>query len=94
MAVDLQSGQQKIHMQNIPAIIGFIILGLVILYFIQKAKKRALVQPDAALPPSNKAQLEEHVDFYEKLTDEEKTVFEEKVNLFLANVRITGIKRK
>jgi MtfA peptidase len=57
--------------------------------FLFKKKKPPQVQ---ALPESYKPLLMEHVSFYKQLNDAQKTEFEDRIKLFLSQVRITGVK--
>jgi len=59
--------------------------------FTAKYRKRAKVL-DQSFPGHFKAILSENVSYYNTLSAEEKKRFEQKIQLFLAEVRITGIK--
>ena len=93
MAAGLQRCYLKIvYMQYVPLLIGLIILALVIWHFVQQ--KRGKMQVQQAVEPTieDRKFLEQHIEFYQKLTIAEKKVFEEKLETFLASVRITGVK--
>lgn len=79
-------------MQYVPLVIGLIILALVSWYFIQKKNGNRKVQQPAEPTNEDREFLEQHIGFYQKLTDAEKLVFEEKLQVFLASVQITGVK--
>lgn len=79
-------------MEQVPVVIGFIILALVILHFVQKKRGKLLAQSPLDLTASDLKFLDTRIEFYKNLTDEEKKVFEEKLQTFLASVQITGIK--
>jgi len=65
------------------------------LYFIYNKKKRNEWKvPKADFPKEWRIILLEHVNFYNTLTQEEQKHFEFKVQEFLLNCRITGIKTK
>ncbi len=51
-------------------------------------RKQREAQP---LPPSYPGLLQEHVPYYQSLSDDKKRVFEERVNRFLHDVRIEGV---
>ena len=73
-------------MQLIFFLTGLVII-LVIIYYAIK-KKKPLQQPDAEI---EKKILQEHVLFYQRLNQEDKTEFENRIQNFLKKVRITGI---
>ena len=68
-------------------IIAFIII-VTILYVVYN-KKAPLTQPD---PQIEKQILQQHVVFYQRLSDEEKKRFVETLQKFLQKVRVTGVK--
>jgi MtfA peptidase len=78
-------------MQYIPTILGFIVLGLVILYFIKKKSKTVTPQP-AGISEDDQQFLETSVPFYQELNREDRELFEQKMVSFLSSVRITGVK--
>lgn len=70
----------------------FLILGITIVAFILYAavkKKKPLEQPAADI---EKNILQQHVLFYQGLSNTDKTAFEKRVQNFLQQVRITGVK--
>ncbi len=77
-------------MQYIPAIVGFMILGLVIYYFVQK-KKKSVPPEQVRIEQSDLTFLQTAVPFYQNLDESAKKKFEEKVLDFLSTVRITGV---
>ena len=89
-AVLLSPGLQFCTMEYIPAIVGFILLGLVIYYFVQQRKKSVPLEP-ARMRRSDRNFLQNAIPFYQNLTDEEKRKFVEKMIAFLSTVRITGV---
>ncbi len=77
------------------AIPGFILLGLGIaaagywsLSVRQRRRKKALKGP---FPETWRKTLEDQVDFYRQLDPDGKQRFEDRVRLFLADIRITGV---
>ncbi|HSV12085.1 MAG TPA: zinc-dependent peptidase [Hanamia sp.] len=72
---------------NIAPVIVLIALALLILFFIlyKKPKKKIV------LPANYKTLLSQHVAYYNRLQEKNKTRFEEKIKDFLAYVRIDGI---
>mgnify|MGYP000035220110 CR=1 FL=1 len=74
-------------MQIIFFILGILIIGLIT--YAAFKKKAALPLPDKQL---QKQILQQHVLFYQRLSDEEKIRFEKKIENFLSKVRITGVK--
>ncbi len=73
-------------MQLISFIICIILISALI-YAVRK-KKKPQMQP---APDIEKKILQEHVLFYQKLGENEKIEFENRVRLFLQEVRITGV---
>ncbi len=68
-------------------IIALIILALLIVFFIfYKRPKKKII-----LPANYKELLMQHVPYYRRLNDENKTRFEEKIKEFLGYVRIEGV---
>lgn len=61
----------------------------VILAFVLKPKSKKRVQ---SLPAEYKLLLEEKVPFYQLLNESRKKEFEERIGLFLARIKITGVK--
>jgi Mlc titration factor MtfA (ptsG expression regulator) len=67
-----------------------IIIALVIIiaiYFAKRDKKATVQWPT----PQLKVLLTQHVDYYNKLSDADKTIFEQKIQTFLDAVRIEGV---
>lgn len=62
---------------------------LLVLSFKFRKNKPGKLKP---LPAPYKSLLSTHVDFYKELADEEKLLFENRVQQFLSRIRITGIK--
>ncbi|MBN2789957.1 MAG: zinc-dependent peptidase [Candidatus Delongbacteria bacterium] len=79
-------------MQNLPVII-FLIIFPFFLYLLFKylGKRAKWKDPTEPFPVKWRNILSDKVDFYFDLNDEEKTLFEFKVQQFLLNTRITGI---
>ncbi len=71
--------------------IAFILISLAA-YFIFKSKGKPWHLPSKPIPNSWKKTLEKEVLYYSSLSTEEKKQFEYKVQEFLLNCRITGIK--
>ncbi|MBC7827676.1 MAG: zinc-dependent peptidase [Chitinophagaceae bacterium] len=69
--------------------VAVIFCGLLIRNFYGRKKT---LQPDQLFPEAYKKILSEHVVFYNELKAEKKTEFESRMLLFLARVRITGVK--
>ncbi|MDN3582563.1 zinc-dependent peptidase [Mucilaginibacter flavus] len=71
----------------------YVILGLVgfalIAYFFLKGSKPKNI--DAAISVDYKLLLNTHIQFYKDLDDAGKLLFEQKVNVFLANITIEGV---
>lgn len=74
-------------MQFVVIILALLIVGI-ILYAALK-KKTLLIPPDEAI---QKKILQQHVLFYQRLSDADKIEFEKRVQVFLQKIRITGIK--
>ncbi|MET0465086.1 MAG: M90 family metallopeptidase [Chitinophagaceae bacterium] len=72
---------------------GILVLALIMiaaaLFFLRK--KPAAVIPSTPLPDSSRQLLLQHVPFYEELPQQKKNEFEQRMQGFLAKVRITGI---
>ena len=64
---------------------------ILLVAFLGKRKKPRILQP---FPDSYRRILKEHVDFYNELDNEKKIEFENRMQLFLSRVRITGVKTK
>ncbi|MFL5807962.1 MAG: zinc-dependent peptidase, partial [Flavisolibacter sp.] len=64
-------------------------LVLIMLLFPKWSRRAKIQQP---LPPSYRALLEQHVQFYQRLNADRQKEFENRVQIFLSSVRITGIK--
>ncbi len=62
----------------------------VLLAVVFKPKTKRIITGN--LPPGFKALLEENVPFYKQLNDSCKKEFEERIELFLARIKITGVK--
>jgi Mlc titration factor MtfA (ptsG expression regulator) len=68
-------------------VIVLIVLALMILFFIfYKRPKKKII-----LPENYKELLFQHISYYKRLNDKNKTRFEEKIKEFLRRVRIDGI---
>jgi Mlc titration factor MtfA (ptsG expression regulator) len=72
---------------NIGPVIVLVVLALLILFFIfyKKPVKKII------LPKNYQTLLSQHVSYYNRLTEKNKKVFEEKIQEFLGYVRIDGI---
>lgn len=69
------------------------LLGSGIVYFnTKKIKKRQWLTPKEEFPNDWKVILREYVSFYNSLDVTEKVIFETKIQEFLLNCRITGVK--
>ena len=72
------------------------VLGIVaavgVIYFFLFRNPR--VDPDKPFPKKWKRILEDHVDFYNDLTQPEKHRFETAIRQFLADVKVTGVKTR
>ncbi|MDY0217449.1 MAG: zinc-dependent peptidase [Bacteroidales bacterium] len=75
----------------IPIISLFLIIVLVY-FLIRRHNKARWIMPSDPFPADWRIILTTHVAFYNALSEEEKTWFEYKVQEFLLNCRITGIK--
>lgn len=74
-------------------IVQFIIFLLAIVFFVYLAlgaRKKKKRPSEGVLQGNYKELLQEHVLFYKKLSEAEKTVFEKRVQHFLATTTITG----
>ena len=71
---------------------SILILSLVGIYWYSSLKNSKWQLPKEPFPNSWKVLLIQHVSFYNTLSHEDKTKFEFKVQEFLLNCRITGIK--
>lgn len=65
------------------------IFGLVLTLFFRRKKRNVTIGP---VPDSYRTILEEQVPFYKNLDDDRKKEFENRVQHFLATIRITGVK--
>ena len=65
------------------------IVALIITFLLRQKQKPVSV---TALPDSHRAILFEYVEFYKNLNDEKRKEFEDRIQLFLAKTRITGVK--
>ena len=65
------------------------ILGLLLSFFFRSKKKNIIIQP---IPGPYKTILGEQVPFYQKLDEDRKQEFENRVQHFLATTRVTGVK--
>lgn len=71
----------------LPVIIAIVLI--IIIFYFFKNKKKAGTQP---LQPINfKQLLNIHIPYYQKLDEENKTIFEQKVEVFLAGISIEGV---
>lgn len=77
----------NLAMKTILILLSFTVL-LVVIYYLLK-KQKPLITPDATLI---KDTLQKHVSFYQGLSEEEKQIFENRVQRFLQRTRITGVK--
>ena len=77
-------------MEYIPAIVGFMLLGLVIYYFVQR-KRKSILPGQAGITQNDLQFLQSAVAFYQDLNEAEKRRFEKKIAVFLSAVRITGV---
>lgn len=75
-------------------ITAFIFIAVFIAVIIYIKKKNTWKIPKEDFPPDWKIILSENVIFYNNLSDEEKKRFEYKIQEFLLNCRITGIRTK
>jgi len=71
--------------------IGLICLALVVFFGIAVYNDRKKRIKNYSLPPTTKQILETHVDFYKKLDDAQKLLFEARIKDFLANTTIRGV---
>src|SRR4051812_10372851 len=75
---------------DIILIIFFALIVLLLLYaFMARKKKAEILSP---FPETYRAILNEQVTFYQQLDAEKKKDFEKRLQIFLSQVRITGIK--
>ncbi len=72
-------------------IIVLIIIALLLFYAV-KGKPKNKNRIVNAVPSDMKTMLQKEVPFYQRLNETQKTVFEERIAIFLSHVRITGIK--
>ncbi|MEL7001331.1 MAG: M90 family metallopeptidase [Bacteroidota bacterium] len=72
-------------------ILSLIVIGVVIY---KATRPRKWTDPEGELPPKWREILNDHVPFYRLLDNDQKTLFEFKVNQFLTNCKITGIQVK
>lgn len=70
-------------------LILFIVIIAITVYNVSGSKK--WIDPKGEFPDHWRKLLQAHVPFYQSLKSEEKTVFEFKVNQFLANCKVTGV---
>lgn len=73
----------------IAILIAAAVLALLITYLLRQKNKPAAAQP---IPSTYRLILLERVDFYKNLSEEKRKEFEERVQLFLAKTKITGVK--
>jgi len=71
------------------AILSLAILALLVTWVLRPAKKKTLVQP---LTPAAREIIATQVPFYQQLDEAGKAEFEERMQRFLSEVRITGVK--
>jgi len=77
-------------MDIIVLIIFVLAVFLLIVYFLLRSKKKpGIVQP---LPGHYRTILQEQVEFYNQLSESKQHEFENRLQLFLAQTRITGVK--
>ena len=65
-----------------------IIIPFIIFFLFGRRKK----QPVLLMPETSRRLLSEHVDFYNQMDEANKKIFEQRMQLFLSRVRITGVK--
>jgi len=75
-----------------PMILSVLVLIGLFWYFNQSNSKSKWIKPNQSFPPKWRIFLAQKVSFYNTLSVEEKQLFEYKVQEFLFNHRITGIK--
>lgn len=69
-----------------------VLLGLILTYFRRSSKRSSTHRiPDRSFPREWRKLLEEHIVFYNKLNRADKQEFENRVHIFLLNVRIVGV---
>lgn len=68
---------------------GMLIIVILILFVLRPGKKKRVFGP---MPENFKDILDEHVSFYQQLDPEGREKFEQKIQQFLTDVRITGVK--
>src|SRR5690554_5362385 len=75
-------------------ILMLIVIAIIVMYLIRRNFKRKSKwhKPTEAFPTTWRSILTQYVSFYNHLSEEEKVRFEYKVQEFLLNCRITGIK--
>jgi Mlc titration factor MtfA (ptsG expression regulator) len=69
--------------------LGMVIIVILILFVLRPGRKKRDIIP---MPENYKDLLDEHVPFYQQLDPEGRENFEQKVQHFLADTKITGIK--
>ncbi|MEP6514472.1 MAG: M90 family metallopeptidase [Parafilimonas sp.] len=74
---------------NVIILLAMAVLMLLAIIFIIKKKKPQTAQP---LPQTYRTLLNEHVAFYRELDDENKIAFENRMQIFLSHIKITGVK--
>lgn len=76
-------------------LIILLVLSVVIFVFVvmlTSRKKLPSKTGSDSLPGTYRKLLEENVSFYQKLPEDEKKIFEDRVHHFLSGIRITGVK--
>ena len=74
-------------MQNIIPVVVLVFILILVLALFKKKKQKTLT----GFPSTFRDLLLEHVNFYKQLNAEKRSVFENRMQLFLSRVRITGI---
>ena len=78
----------------ITKIIVIFVLGALLIYWVQQKYTIKWEKPPKAFPSRWRALLRRYVAYYRMLKQDEKQLFEYKVNEFLTNVKIMGAKTK
>jgi len=80
-----------IHFPMDTVLMIILILAIVITLFAVAMRNRKIKLPVEVLPGQFRVILGQQVEFYQQLGDEEKALFEKRVQQFLSTVRITGV---
>lgn len=72
-------------------IIIFFLFALALFAFLFRLSAKNRRKLDEELPGEYKLLLQQHVTFYNRLTEENKLLFEQRVQHFLSTIRITGV---